>query len=101
MDRVSSSNAEKLHICRRYYLLGFFGLPALWLMNYFWFYDEANTYPEFEEQEEIRKLRRRSGVGAIIWLIIISAWIITFQTNRVKWGAFGDDISFIIPTGSA
>ncbi len=100
MDKARLSNAEKLKICQWYYKLGFFGLPAVWAINYFWFFAEANAAPEFEEQKEIKKLRKRSGIGAVIWLIIIAVWVVTFQMSRVKWGAFGDSISFIIPTGS-
>lgn len=100
MDKARLNNAEKLNVCRWYYRIGFCGLPIVWAINYFWFFDEVNA-PEFEEQEEIRILRRRSGIGAIIWFILILIWIITYQTNRIRWGEFGDDISFIIPTGSA
>lgn len=100
MDKSKLSNEEKLNICRSYYRLGFLCLPFIWTINYFWFTEEANKEPAFDEQAEIRKYRTRSGVGAVIWLIIISAWIITYQINRTRWGKFGDDISFIIPTGS-
>lgn len=100
MDKERLSNAEKLQICRSYYKWGFCLLPALWAINYFWFYKEANSLPEFEEQKEIQKLRKLSGIGAVIWLVIFSIWIVIFQFHRVSWGAFGDNISFIIPTGS-
>lgn len=101
MDKTRISNIEKLKVCRYYYYLGFCCLPVLWTMNYFWFHEEANAIPEFEEQAEIQKLRRRSGIGAVIWLIGITIWVIVFQTSRVRWGEFGDSISFVIPTGSA
>lgn len=99
MDKSRLSNIEKLNLCRRYYLIGFFGLPMVWAINYIWFSVEANATQEFEEQKEIKKLRRRSGIGTILWLILITIWVVLFQTNRVRWGDFGDDISFIIPTG--
>lgn len=100
MDKSRLSNAEKLKVCQLYYKLGFFGLPAIWAVNYFWFYEEACSHTEFDEQKEIRRLRRRSGIGAAVWLVAITLWVIIFQTSRVKWGAFGDHISFIVPTGS-
>lgn len=40
-----------------------------------------------------------SGIGTAIWAIIIATWVIIFQINRAKWGAFADDISFSIPVG--
>ncbi|XP_065225716.1 gamma-secretase subunit pen-2 [Planococcus citri] len=101
MDKTHLNNPEKLRICRYYYYLGFFCLPVLWAINYVWFKEEANFKPEFAEQKEIQTLRRRSGIGAVIWLIAIICWVIQFQMNRSKWGEFGENISFIIPTGSA
>lgn len=40
-----------------------------------------------------------SGIGASIWAVVIAVWIYIFQTHRAEWGEFGDDISFVIPTG--
>lgn len=100
MDKTRLSNTEKLSLCRRYYYLGFFCLPMVWAVNYFWFSVEANANQEFAEQEEIKKLRRRSGIGTVLWLIVVTVWVILFQTRRVSWGDFGDDISFLIPTGT-
>lgn len=99
MDKARLSNAEKLKICQRYYHIGFFALPVMWMINYLWFRDEVKA-PAFEEQEEIRRIRNRCGFGALLWILVLSVWIIVYQTNRVRWGAFGDNISFIIPTGS-
>lgn len=40
-----------------------------------------------------------SSIGAAIWAVVIAVWVYIFQTHRAEWGEFGDQISFIIPTG--
>lgn len=40
-----------------------------------------------------------SGIGTLIWFIILTSWIVVFQTHRVAWGEFADYLSFIIPLG--
>lgn len=42
-----------------------------------------------------------SAIGALLWAIGIGIWIVIFQTNRVAWGEYADDLSFIIPLGVA
>lgn len=42
-----------------------------------------------------------SGVGAMLWAIGLGVWITIYQTNRVAWGEFADNISFVIPLGTA
>lgn len=42
-----------------------------------------------------------SAIGALLWAIGLAVWITIFQTNRVAWGSFADDISFVIPLGIA
>lgn len=42
-----------------------------------------------------------SAIGALLWAIVLAVWITIFQTNRVAWGSFADDISFVIPLGTA
>lgn len=71
----------------------------MWFINGYWFFEEAVAVPPYEEQQEIQKYVRFSIWGAVIWAIILLAWIITYQTQRVAWGEFGDAISYIIPTG--
>lgn len=41
-----------------------------------------------------------SAIGSMLWIIVLTTWIVMFQTNRVVWGEFADDLSFIIPQGS-
>lgn len=41
----------------------------------------------------------KSGIGLAIWIAGLVTWIVIFQNNRAAWGAFGDQISFLIPLG--
>ena len=78
---------------------GFLALPFLWLVNVLWFYKYAFKKEQFPQQPEIKKYVIRSGIGASIWIIAIITWNVVFQLNRAGWGATGDLISFIIPSG--
>lgn len=41
-----------------------------------------------------------SAIGALVYIVALTTWIVIFQLNRVEWGALGDDLSFIIPLGT-
>ena len=41
----------------------------------------------------------RSMIGTVIWIAIITTWVVIFQSNRVAWGITADKISFLIPKG--
>ncbi|KAL5020360.1 hypothetical protein ScPMuIL_003252 [Solemya velum] len=88
-----------LQILRKYYLGGFALLPFLWLVNSIWFFNEAFRKPVYTEQQQIRLYVIRSMVGTLIWLAIITTWVVIFQLNRASWGATADYMSFIIPKG--
>ncbi|XP_076325705.1 presenilin enhancer, gamma-secretase subunit isoform X2 [Tachypleus tridentatus] len=90
---------DKLNLCRWYYKGGFCFLPFLWFLNSVWFFSEAFRRPHFEQQKEIKSYVIRSAVGALLWIMILVAWIVLFQLKRAEWGEFADKISFIIPTG--
>lgn len=94
------SNENKLDLCKWYFKVGFVFLPFIWAVNAIWFFNEAFRKPAYDEQKQIRKYVIFSGIGAILWGLVLTAWIITFQVNRVAWGQFADDLSFIIPLGS-
>lgn len=51
--------------------------------------------------KQIRAYVVYSFMGTIIWAVAIIAWTIVYQTNRAKWGEWGDSISFNIPRGIA
>ncbi|XP_078391184.1 gamma-secretase subunit PEN-2 [Cetorhinus maximus] len=97
LERVS--NEDKLNLCRKYYLGGFALLPFLWLVNVVWFFREAFMKPQFNEQAQIKKYVKWSGVGLLLWITALTTWISIYQTFRPDWGAVGDYISFTIPLG--
>lgn len=99
MDLAKMPNDKKLNLCRWYFRAGFAFLPFLWAVNTIWFFKEAFQNPEFEEQKQIKKYVIYSGIGTVLWAILIISWVITFQVNRARWGEFADNISFIIPLG--
>lgn len=69
----------------------------------------ANVYEIFNVNNKIKILTKNfdfsdvifSAIGALLWAIGLAVWITIYQTNRVAWGEFADDISFIIPLGTA
>jgi len=99
MDLSKVKDERKRELCKRYFFYGIACLPFLWAVNAVWFYKEAFTRSAFPEQKDIKKYTILSAVGAIIWIIGILAWVVVFQTNRASWGAYGDDLSFVIPRG--
>ncbi|RUS78844.1 hypothetical protein EGW08_013386 [Elysia chlorotica] len=101
MDLRRVNNAEKLVMCRRYYLGGFLVLPFLWLINSVWFFKEAFMKPQYTEQAQIKSYVIRSMIGCVVWLAALITWITIFQLKRVDWGTVGDDLLIVIPHGRA
>ncbi|XP_070551332.1 gamma-secretase subunit PEN-2-like [Ptychodera flava] len=101
MDLKRVSNEDKLKLCQKYYQGGFFCLPFLWAVNFIWFFREAFMKPHYPEQKQIKTYIIRSAIGAVIWLAVITAWIVVFQIYRPVWQPFADYISFMIPKGIA
>ncbi|XP_034244318.1 gamma-secretase subunit pen-2-like [Thrips palmi] len=100
MDLTKVRNERKLEICRLYARAGWAFLPLLWAVNFVWFYKAAFTADPYPEQKEIKRYVLLSGVGALLWIIALTIWIVLYQTHRIEWGDWGESISFIIPTGS-
>jgi len=100
MDLAKTTNERKLYLCRWYFRAGFALLPFLWAVNTVWFFNEGFRKPEYDEQKQIKRYVVYSGIGTIIWSIIIITWVVIFQINRARWGEFADNISFIIPLGT-
>uniref|UniRef100_A0A8C1I947 Gamma-secretase subunit PEN-2 n=4 Tax=Cyprinus carpio TaxID=7962 RepID=A0A8C1I947_CYPCA len=94
-------NEEKLSLCRRYYLGGFAFLPFLWLVNVLWFFREAFLKPTYTEQLQIKSYVKKSALGLIVWVAVLTTWITIFQHFRAQWGEVGDYLSFTIPLGTA
>lgn len=101
MDLSSAkvSGADKLDLCRKYFLGGFALLPFLWAVNAVWFGPLAFRAPPFAEQKAIRQYVVGSAVGAALSLVALIVWIVIFNQYRASWGAVADAMSFNIPTG--
>ncbi|CAG8691790.1 6404_t:CDS:2 [Dentiscutata erythropus] len=87
---------EALSICKKYFIIGCFFLPWLWVVNvvYMW--------PLTKREDigaQIKKYLYLSMFGAIFWLIVLVTWLTIFVTNRVGWGQLADSISVAIPKG--
>ncbi|KAL1517972.1 hypothetical protein ABEB36_001666 [Hypothenemus hampei] len=100
MDLGKIPNDKKLNLCKMYFRVGFAFLPFAWAVNAIWFFNEAfRKQPPYEEQKQIRKYVICSAIGALIWGIVLTSWVVVFQIKRSSWGEFADSISFIIPLG--
>mmetsp|Transcript_31052 Transcript_31052/g.81313 ORF Transcript_31052/g.81313 Transcript_31052/m.81313 type:complete len:99 (-) Transcript_31052:429-725(-) len=96
MNLAKASDDEKLNICKKYYIGGWFFLPWLWLINFFWFMPYAL---KDGADPKLRKMTVISGIGATVWIIIMAVWVSQYQQNRVKWGETGDDLTANYPKG--
>lgn len=99
MDLSKTSNEEKVRLSSIYFKGGFAFVPFLWVVNTVWFFRDAFLKESFEGQTEIKKNIIRSALGALVWIIGLTVWIVIYQTNRSEWGELGDKLSFIIPLG--
>lgn len=79
---------------------GFAFLPFLWLLNFCWFYKIAYRSEAFTEQKAIKRYINMSGIGVIVWAVILISWNIYFQLNRAT-AEWGDALSFVLPAGYA
>lgn len=90
---------EKLTICYKYYIAGFFLLPLFWLVNFIWHYKDAYQAEPFDEQPRLKHYVLWSGIGFIVWTVLIIIWVVYFQTQRYYYN--WDFLTFNFPTGSA
>ncbi|KAK3921983.1 Gamma-secretase subunit pen-2 [Frankliniella fusca] len=100
MDLSQMRNEKKLEICKYYARGGWACLPILWAVNFIWFYTEAFRKDHFQEQKQIKRYVILSGIGALIWIVALTSWVILYQAYRVSWGDWGEAISFLVATGS-
>ncbi|XP_002166668.1 gamma-secretase subunit PEN-2 [Hydra vulgaris] len=99
MDLKKVKDEEKVRLSRIYMYGGFVFLPFLWFINTVWFFRDAFCKEEFEGQSLIRRSVIISAMGAVIWSIGISVWVVMYQVNRANWEEIGDKLSFLIPLG--
>ena len=99
MNISKASGEQKLQLSRTYFRAGFALLPFLWAVNFCWFFKEAFSRQPYPEQSQIKKYVIYSGIGTFVWIVVLTTWIIIFQTQRAQWGATADYMSFIIPLG--
>uniref|UniRef100_A0AAZ1Y2F4 Gamma-secretase subunit PEN-2 n=1 Tax=Oreochromis aureus TaxID=47969 RepID=A0AAZ1Y2F4_OREAU len=78
---------------------GFAFLPFLWLVNVVWFFREAFLKPSYTEQLQIKAYVKRSALGLLLWVAVLTTWITIYQHFRAEWGEVGDYLSFTIPLG--
>ena len=97
MNLEKASDDEKVAICRKYFIGGFFFLPFLWVINSVWFFKQAIKK---NGNQMIRRYVAGSILGTIVWIAVIVTWTSIYQTTRSGWGAFGDYISLTVPFGS-
>ena len=97
MNLNKVSPEERLQICRKYFIVGSFMLPFVWLVNVVWFFREA--FFNKDAKPQIKRYVAWSGLGVVIWTAVIVAWTVIYQTQRVKWGLAGDYISIVLPNG--
>lgn len=48
---------------------------------------------------DIRVDVKRSALGLLLWVAVLTTWITIYQHYRAQWGEVGDYISFTIPLG--
>ena len=99
MQLAKLTDEDKLKISRKYFIIGFFLLPMVWLMNSVWFFREA--FCKKTASPRLRRYVAGSMVGFLVWLAVFIVWVSVYQTQRPHWDAIGDYISFTVPLGKA
>nr|ACO14822.1 Gamma-secretase subunit PEN-2 [Caligus clemensi] len=101
MDLSSSkvSDEERVSLCKKYFIAGFFFLPFAWFVNAVWFYPQGFSREEFPGRKSIQRMVIGSATGATLWTGAFISWILVFASYRASWGAMGDRMSFNIPIG--
>ncbi|KAK6729542.1 hypothetical protein RB195_006534 [Necator americanus] len=99
MDKSKMSESTKVDLCRKYFIIGLFCLPLVWLTNFIWFFGEAFRRPVTSTNRAIRKYVLLSAVGVIFWFIVIFSWEFVFQSYRRQGLVWADYLTFIFPVG--
>ncbi|VDK79304.1 unnamed protein product [Cylicostephanus goldi] len=99
MDKAKMSESAKTELCRKYFIIGLFCLPLVWLTNLIWFFGDAFCRPSSSANPTIRKYVIASAVGVLFWAIVIFTWEFVFQSYRSQGLAWADYLTFIFPVG--
>ena len=94
-DKLTTKDAEA--IVHKMFLGGFFMLPWLWIVN-FWFYREYLT-ARSDCTETIRLKARASCGMSFVWIFSVLLWYLVYQLNWESWGVAGEHVSLIVPKG--
>ena len=65
-----ASPEEKVKLCKKYFYIGFFALPVVWLVNAVWFFREA-----FFKNNNPLMLKRYvifSAIGFLVWAVFFA-----------------------------
>ncbi|KAK6059364.1 Gamma-secretase subunit pen-2 family protein [Cooperia oncophora] len=99
MDLNKMNDSAKVELCRKYFIIGLFFLPLVWLTNAVWFFGEAFLRPSSPTTSAIRKYVILSAVGVLCWFLLLFAWEFIFQSYRSQGVAWADYLTFIFPVG--
>ncbi|MFH4981827.1 hypothetical protein AB6A40_008536 [Gnathostoma spinigerum] len=99
MDLSRISEADRLKLCRQYFLIGIALLPFVWVVNVVCFFNYAFIAKPFPTQNQIRKYTLLSILGSLLWIFIVAGWQVFFQIERAKGYEWTDRISFTFPMG--
>ena len=61
-----------------------------------------NSYPSSLTNflcSQVRRYVIMSAIGALVYVLMIAAWVGVYQSQRAGWGALGDSISLHVPYG--
>lgn len=97
-DDPRESKEKVVRISKRLFILGFFALPWLWLINFFYFrklLSHSATPPVAKRFVYLSLTGFVLVVGG--WLV----WFIVYLNNWTHWGTTGEDFSVLIPYGSS
>ena len=87
MNLDKMSEEEKLKISRKYFIIGFFVLPAVWLANAIWFFKEA--FIKRQGHPMIRRYVAGSMLGVLVWVAVVVIWTTVYQNTTSQLGGSG------------
>eukprot|EP01102_Stenamoeba_stenopodia_P017007 TRINITY_DN6032_c0_g1_i3.p1 TRINITY_DN6032_c0_g1~~TRINITY_DN6032_c0_g1_i3.p1 ORF type:complete len:108 (-),score=13.04 TRINITY_DN6032_c0_g1_i3:186-509(-) len=89
-----SSPEGMLRVSRRMYLAGFFFLPWVWLIHYFYLKDHLKSP---RTPPEVKIYVRNSLIGFFVTTAIFAIWLSVYITNWESWGLLGERLAISIP----